>query len=72
LLNAGRHAATDDADRRHGHRLIPAHQRANTDHNPIAPAVRQVNAPAYYATRLLHAGPDDRTGLMPAIREVTR
>jgi len=37
-----------------------------------SPAARQTLAPTYYATRRLHAGPNDRTGLLPTISADTR
>lgn len=74
LDRTGKHRATDDAQTVNGRRQIPAHLRRAADWSPLAPAVRQANARRYYADRVLPAGVDDRTGLLPAItdREVTR
>lgn len=57
------HAWNDDAadtGRHHPHTVRPV----GPDYTPVTPAVRQANAPTYYADRHLPAGPDDRTGVL--------
>jgi len=74
LDRGGRHRAADDTPPATGRRLIPAPLRVPADWMPPtpSPAARQTLAPTYYATRRLHAGPNDRTGLLPTISADTR
>jgi len=60
LHRIGRHRATDDSSTVAGRRLIPEPYRVPDDWSPLAPA------------RALPAGPNDRTGLLPAIPTDTR
>ncbi|XTZ18160.1 hypothetical protein ACQSSU_12700 [Micromonospora echinospora] len=54
----GRHRASHG---RRGERHVIA-DPVPADHNPLPPAVRSSLASSWWATRPLHAGPDDATG----------
>ncbi|WP_416902726.1 hypothetical protein [Micromonospora echinospora] len=61
------HRPGPDGDRHPHYRWLLIADPVDQDHNPLPPAVRSSLAPGWWATRPLHAGPDDATGLLRPI-----
>ncbi|WP_229401943.1 hypothetical protein [Micromonospora okii] len=62
----GRHRA-GRSERRGTHHQVA--EPVPGDWSPLDPATRQRIAPGHYTETALPAGPDDRTGVMPAIAD---
>jgi hypothetical protein len=56
------HRPGPDGQRHPEHGWLLIADPVDQDHNPLPPATRQALAPGWWATRLLSAGPEDRTG----------